>query len=182
MFWRLREFFHGWLGKDSAFLSRLLGQIGIISSGSAVEENEAQALRCRILFICAHNSARSQMAEGLLRQLAADRFEAYSAGAEATRIRPLAVRVMDEVGIDISAYRSKSLDALPRRTFDIVVVVCDDPLVVGPNFPSYLEWLDWSLPDPARVAGLEQDQVAAYRRIRDDLRHRIEVDLLALRN
>jgi arsenate reductase len=87
---------------------------------------EAGKERARVLFLCTHNSARSQMAEGLLRHLAGDRFEAHSAGTEATRVRPLAVRAMDEVGVDISGQESKTLQRYLEEPFDYVVTVCDD--------------------------------------------------------
>ncbi len=82
--------------------------------------------RRRVLFLCTHNSARSQMAEGLLRQLGGERFEVYSAGTEATRVRPLAIRAMAELGIDISRQESKTLDRYLRDQFDVIITVCDE--------------------------------------------------------
>src|SRR5205809_6311040 len=89
----------------------------------------------RVLFLCTHNSARSQMAEGLLRHLAGDRFEAYSAGTEATRVRPLAIKAMAELGIDISRQKSKTLDRYLNEPFDRVITVCDDANESCPLFP-----------------------------------------------
>src|SRR3712207_9199886 len=87
--------------------------------------------KARILFLCTHNSARSQMAEGLLRHLAGDRFEAHSAGTEATHVRPLAIRAMDEVGVDISGQESKTLDRYLEEPFDYAITVCDDANEIG---------------------------------------------------
>src|SRR6266567_7998271 len=92
-------------------------------------------MKQRILFICTHNSARSQMAEGLLRQLAGDRFEVFSAGTEATHVRPLAIKAMAELGIDISQQQSKTLDRYLNEPFDDVITVCDTAAEVCPVFP-----------------------------------------------
>jgi len=92
--------------------------------------------RARVLFLCSHNSARSQMAEGLLRDAAGDRFEAHSAGTEATAVRPLAIKAMHELGIDISAQTSKTLDAYVDQRFDHVITVCDDANESCPIFPN----------------------------------------------
>ena len=91
--------------------------------------------KTRVLFLCTHNSARSQMAEGVLRNLAEDRFEVRSAGTEATRVRPLAVRAMDEIGIDISGQESKTLERYLGEPFDYVITVCDEANEACPFFP-----------------------------------------------
>ena len=132
----------------------------------------------RVLFLCTHNSARSQMAEGLLRHLAGDRFEAHSAGTEATRVRPLAGRVMAELGIDISGQQSKTLDRYLAEPFDFVITVCDEANRACPIFPGAGERLHWSIPDPSTATGTEEEQLAVYRRARDQLRERIERELL----
>jgi arsenate reductase len=132
----------------------------------------------RVLFLCTHNSARSQMAEGLLRHLAGDRFEAFSAGTEATHVRPLAIRVMQELGIDISAQASKTFDRYLGQPFDAVITVCDQAAEACPVFPGAKQRLHWSFPDPSRAEGSEDDQLAVYRRIRDDIRVHIERELL----
>ena len=121
----------------------------------------------RVLFLCTHNSARSQMAEGLLRQMAGDRFESFSAGTEATRVRPEAVEVMREIGADISAQESKTLDRFLGDSFELVVTVCDDANEACPTFPGAMERLHWSLPDPAAVAGDEHLRLEAFRSVRD---------------
>lgn len=130
--------------------------------------------RRRVLFVCTHNSARSQMAEGWLRHLAGDRFEAHSAGTEATLVRPLAIRVMAEAGVDISAQRSKRLDEYLGQPFDYVVTVCDQAAEACPLFPGGGQRLHWSLPDPSKATGTPEEQLAAYRQVRDELRRRIE--------
>jgi arsenate reductase len=132
----------------------------------------------RGLFLCTHNSARSQMAEGLLRHLSAGRVEAHSAGTEATAIRPLAVQAMAELGIDISGQASKTLERYLGESFDAVVTVCDDANEACPVFPGARERLHWSLPDPSKATGSEAERLAVYREVRDALRARIERELL----
>lgn len=129
--------------------------------------------RSRVLFVCTHNSARSQMAEAWLRERHGDRFEAYSAGTEATAVRPLAIRVMAEESIDISTQKSKTLDRYVGATWDYVITVCDDANGKCPFFPGRTRRLHWSLPDPSRAQGSEDDQVAVYREVRDAIRARI---------
>ena len=132
----------------------------------------------RVLFLCTHNSARSQMAEGLLRHLSGGRVHAFSAGTEATRVRPLAVRAMAEVGIDIAGQESKTLQRYLGEPFDAVITVCDDANEACPFFPGARERLHWSLPDPSKATGSEVERLAVYRTVRDDLRRRIAVELL----
>jgi arsenate reductase len=132
----------------------------------------------RVLFLCTHNSARSQMAEGLLRNAAGDRFEAHSAGTEATRVRPLAIRAMDELGIDISKQTSKTLDPYVDQKFDYVITVCDDANESCPIFPNAVHRIHWSLPDPSTATGTEEQQLAVYRTVREELRTRIATELL----
>jgi arsenate reductase len=132
----------------------------------------------RVLFLCTHNSARSQMAEGLLRHLGGQRFEVHSAGTEATRIRPLALQVMDELGIDIRAQSSKTLDRYIDQAFDLVITVCDEANEACPVFWGARERWHWSFPDPSRAAGSEEAQLAVYRKVRDDIRARIEAEIV----
>jgi arsenate reductase len=103
-----------------------------------------QQARRKVLFLCTHNSARSQMAEGLLRHLAGDRFEVMSAGTEATSVRPEATRAMAELGVDISGQSSKALERYLGETFDYVVTVCDDANETCPVFPGAKNRLHWS--------------------------------------
>jgi len=134
--------------------------------------------RPRVLFLCTHNSARSQMAEGLLRHLAGDRFEAASAGTEATSVRPEAVAVMAELGADISGQESKTLGRYVDQPFDFVVTVCDDANEACPFFPGAKNRLHWSLPDPSQSAGNEEERLAVFRQVRDEIRRRLEREIL----
>ena len=135
--------------------------------------------RQRVLFLCTHNSARSQMAEGLLRHLAGDRFEAFSAGTEATHVRPLAIRVMAELGIDIAGQESKTLDRYLGEPFEAVITVCDQAAEACPVFPGAKRRLHWSFPDPSRATGSEEAQLAVYRQVRDDIQACIERELIS---
>src|SRR5215217_2746461 len=128
--------------------------------------------KTRVLFLCTHNSARSQMAEGLLRALAGDRFEAFSAGTEATRVRPLAIRAMEEIRVDIASQESKTLDRYLNEPFDYVITVCDDANEACPFFPGARERLHWSFPDPSRAEG--EERLTVFREVRDKIRTRIE--------
>ena len=127
----------------------------------------------RVLFLCTHNSARSQMAEGLLRALAGDRFEAQSAGTEKTAVHPLAIRAMAERGIDISGHASKVYDGLMTARWDYLITVCDEANERCPFVPGAVERLHWSLQDPSRAAGDEDARLAAFRRIRDEIERRL---------
>jgi arsenate reductase len=134
--------------------------------------------RARVLFLCTHNSARSQMAEGLLRHLAGDRFEAHSAGTEATRVRPLAILAMDEIGVDITGQESKILERYLGEPFDYVITVCDDANEACPFFPGAKNRLHWPFEDPARAEGSEEERLAIFRRVRDEIREHIERELV----
>ncbi len=135
--------------------------------------------KLRVLFLCTHNSARSQMAEGLLRQAGGDRFEIHSAGTEATRVRPLAIKAMNELGIDISQQTSKTLDRYVEQRFDYVITVCDDANESCPIFPNATHRVHWSLADPSKASGTDEQQLAVYRLVREELRARITTELLA---
>ena len=134
--------------------------------------------KTKVLFLCTHNSARSQMAEGLVRHLAGNRFEVMSAGTEATHVRPLAVRAMDEVGIDISGQESKTLDRYLGEPFDYVITVCEEANEACPFFPGAAERLHWSLPDPAAAQGTEEQRLEVFQSVRDLLRDYIEGELV----
>ena len=136
------------------------------------------SLTRRVLFLCTHNSARSQMAEGLLRTLGGDGFAVASAGTVATRVRPEAVAVMAELGVDISSHTSKTLDRYLAEPLDEVVTVCDDANDACPVFPGPVHRRHWSIPDPSAVQGDEAVRLAAFRSARDDLKRRIETELL----
>lgn len=123
-----------------------------------------------VLFICTHNSARSQMAEGLLRARHGDRYAVFSAGTEKTHVRPLAIDVMQEVGIDINDHASKTIDTVTDgRTFDVVVTVCDHAREVCPYVPARERNLHHSFDDPSAATGTEAEQRAVFRRVRDEI-------------
>ena len=126
-----------------------------------------------VLFICTHNSARSQMAEGLLNHLFGDRYEAYSAGTEATRVHPLAIQVMRRIGIDISAHESKIVDRFGSQKFDIVVTVCDLARATCPFVPALRKRVHFSLQDPSAATGTEAEILAAFERTRDEIKRLI---------
>ena len=138
--------------------------------------------KTRVLFLCTHNSARSQMAEGLLRHLSRNHFEAMSAGTEATHVRPLAIRAMDEVGVDISAQKSETLGRYLREPFDYVITVCDEANEACPFFPGANERLHWSFPDPSKAQGTEEERLEVFRRVRDDIEDRIRRELIGTDN
>jgi arsenate reductase len=125
----------------------------------------------RVLFLCSHNSARSQMAEGFLRALAGDRFAVQSAGTRATRVHPLAIAAMKEAGIDISRQRSKSVDEVGEG-WDVVVTVCDSHCPIPPRSGMKLSW---RFPDPSLAGGTEEEKLAEFRKIRDGIRARVKV-------
>ena len=133
----------------------------------------ADATRRRVLFLCTHNSARSQMAEGLLRATAGDRFEVASAGTEQTRVNPLAVRAMDELGIDIGNYESKTLDRFLGERWDYVITVCDSANEACPVFPGAAHRLHWGFDDPSRATGTDDERLATFRRVRDEIAARL---------
>lgn len=128
----------------------------------------------RALFVCTGNSARSQMAEGLLRWLGADRFDAHSAGTEPKGVNPLAVRAMAELGIDISHHESKSIERYTDQPWDYVITVCDRAAETCPVFVGGRQRLHWSFPDPASVSGPESARMEAFRSVRDALAERIK--------
>ena len=129
--------------------------------------------------MCTHNSARSQMAEGLLRHLAGDRLEAHSVGTEATRVKPEAVAVMGEIGVGVSDQESKTLERYLREPFDYVITVCDEANEACPVFPGAKNRLHWSFEDLSRVTGSDEERLEAFRAARDGLRECIEEELLA---
>jgi arsenate reductase (thioredoxin) len=146
--------------------------------GKHVLNRRKTIMKRRVLFLCTHNSARSQMAEGLLRSLGADSFEVFSAGTEATFVRPLAIKAMAELGIDISGQQSKTLDRYLNQPFDEVITVCDTAAEACPVFPGATKRRHWSLEDPSQATGTEEVQLATYRRVRDELRSYIEQELM----
>jgi len=126
-----------------------------------------------MLVLCTGNSARSQMGEGLFRAEGGERFEVFSAGTKPGYVRPEAIAVMKELGIDISNHRSKSVDEFSGQAFDYVVTVCDNARDNCPVFPARTERIHWSLEDPAAVEGSETERLSAFRRIRDQIHARV---------
>jgi arsenate reductase (thioredoxin) len=124
----------------------------------------------RVLILCTGNSARSQMAEGLLRRSAGDHFEVFSAGTRPGRVRPEAIAVMRELGIDISGHRSKSVDEFAGQSFDYVLTVCDNAKESCPILPGRAIRIHGNFDDPAELHGSEEERLALFRRVRDELR------------
>jgi arsenate reductase len=133
----------------------------------------------RVLILCTGNSARSQMAEGLLQHDGANRFEVASAGVEPTVVRPEAVQVMSEIGIDISDHRSKSVDEFAGQDFDYVITVCDNANEHCPIFPGGTRRIHWSFDDPAAIEGDDDIKLRVFRRVRDEIRHRLRLFVAA---
>jgi len=132
----------------------------------------------RVLFLCSHNSARSQMAEGLLRALGGGSYQVDSAGTEQTSVRSEAITAMAELEIDISQHRSKSLDPFVAERFDLVITVCDDANEACPIFPNAEQRWHWSIDDPSKVTGSDGERLEAFRRARDELKERIETEII----
>ena len=137
---------------------------------------KAENRKTRVLFVCVHNTARSQMAEALLNHLAADRFEAESAGLEPAEMNPLAVEVMREIGIDISMNQAKSVFDLYKqdRLYRYVVPVCDEAAERCPIFPGFATIVRWSFENPASFTGSYEERLAKTRSVRDQIKKKVE--------
>ncbi|MEP7040524.1 MAG: arsenate reductase ArsC [Chloroflexota bacterium] len=125
--------------------------------------------RRRVLFVCIHNSARSQMAEGMLRAWADDRFEVASGGTEATEVLSEAIQVMGELGIDISSHTSKTIEQFMGQPWDFLIPVCEEACDACPYVPGAKAVLRWSFDDPSTAKGTETERLAEFRRVRDEL-------------
>lgn len=134
----------------------------------------------RVLILCTGNTARSQMAEGLLRTLVGDRMVVFSAGTRPSVVNPFAIEVMRERGIDISGHRSKHLDEFRQQPFDFVITVCDSAAETCPVFPGRAQRIHWSFPDPAAVAGSDETRQAAFRQVRDAIEAQLRAWLAGL--
>ena len=137
---------------------------------------ETGAQRMRVLFLCTHNSSRSQMAEGFLRVLGGEHYEVFSAGTQARGVNPLAVRVMAERGIDISesaGHRSKTLQEFRGQPMDLVVTVCDEAAEECPFFPGARRQEHWSFTDPSAATGTEEERLTVFRQVRDAIEARL---------
>ena len=126
--------------------------------------------RKRVIFLCTGNSARSQMAEGLMRYLGGDEFEVCSAGVEPQGVNPLAISVMKEIGIDISDQRSKHLDEYLNKKFDYIITLCDHAAKTCPLFPGEGERIHHGFPDPVSVKGTDKERLEMFRKVRDQLK------------
>jgi len=131
-------------------------------------------MKPHVLFLCTGNSARSQMAEGLLRHLAGDRYEVYSAGTHPVGLNPLALEVMKDLGADLSGHRSKPLSEFTDQRFDYVITVCDRAKDSCPRWPHAGTLLHWSFEDPAAAVGTEEERRTSFRTVRDQIRTHIE--------
>ena len=177
------------IARQRADLDRLEGELldlelTIAAAGRASrKERSVAADPIRVLFVCTHNSARSQIAEALLQRYGGDDFEVYSAGTEVTRVNPYALRVLEEGGIDWSGARSKSITEFLDQQFDYVITVCDLARQTCPVFPGSTNTLHWGLDDPSEVEGTDDEKLAAFRRTETEvaarLRPFIEVALRA---
>ena len=127
-------------------------------------------MKKRVLFVCTHNSARSQMAEGLLRHFHGDGYEAFSAGTHPSRVNPFAVEAMAELGIDLSGHYSKTVESLGDELMDVVVTVCDSAREACPYVPAKDRFFHHRFEDPSAVEGTDEEKLAAFRRIRDEIR------------
>ncbi len=137
-------------------------------------------MKKKLLFLCTGNSCRSQMAEGLLRHWAGDRFEVLSAGTDPQAVHPLAVEIMGEIGVDISGHSSKSVKKFLDREFDYIITVCDRANETCPLFPGRAKRIHWNLKDPAQAEGNETEKLKAFRQVREELTSRIEAFLSSL--
>jgi arsenate reductase len=135
-------------------------------------------MKKRVLFLCTHNSCRSQMAEGLANHFLGDRFQAFSAGTEATQVNPLASRVMLELGIDLSRHRSKTMDEFVGAKFDYVITLCGDANEKCPLFFGGVKREHIGFDDPSRLKGSDNEVLPEYRRVRDEIRQRLTQFLL----
>ncbi|MFC1508123.1 arsenate reductase ArsC [Candidatus Omnitrophota bacterium] len=127
----------------------------------------------KVLFVCTHNACRSQIAEGLLNSLYGERYEAYSAGTAPSRVNPYSIKVMAEIGLDISRHISKSLKVFEGKEFDFIVTVCDSAGKGCPVFPGASKRLHWGLPDPSKVNGSEEEILDVFRKVRDEIKENI---------
>ncbi|MFW9830104.1 MAG: arsenate reductase ArsC, partial [Candidatus Thorarchaeota archaeon] len=159
------------LNVESAFKSLINFVIKRDNSTSVME-------RKKILIICTHNSARSQMAEGLINTLYNDKFEAYSAGTEVSEVRQQAVKVMKEIGIDISHHYSKHMKDFYGTKFDLAITVCDNAKKICPVFPGAKQNLHKAFPDPSAIKGTEEEKLTGFRKVRDQIHQWIKEELI----
>lgn len=130
-------------------------------------------MKKKVLFLCTGNSCRSQMAEGFLRDLAGDRFEVISAGLEPGIVNPKTVKVMKEIGIDISHHTSKDVNQFVGQNFDYIITVCDNANEYCPSFPGKAERIHWSFEDPAKAIGNEEEVLYLFRKVRNQVKSKL---------
>ncbi len=176
------------IARQRADLDRLEGELTdlemtIVAAGRARRMRPMSDRPISVLFVCTHNSARSQLAEALLREYGGADFEVHSAGTEVTRVNPYAIRALAELGIDWSGARSKAITEFLDRRFDYVITVCDRARETCPVFPGSENTLHWGLDDPSEVQGSDAERLAAFRHtqleVSTRLRPFIEVALRA---
>jgi len=131
-------------------------------------------MKKRVFFLCTENSCRSQMAEGIMRHLYGESFEVFSAGTKPTTVNPRAIKVMAEIGIDISGYKSKSVQEFLGKDFDFVITTCDDAKESCPIFSGGSHHIRWNFKDPAEARGFEEEVLSVFRRVRDEIKLRIQ--------
>ncbi len=159
------------LGATARALHPALGRVSVESPSTTKKRSSKRQPRPRVLFLCTGNSARSQVAEALLRHVAGDRVTAYSAGSDPKPIHPLALTVLAEIGIDIAEQRPQNLSMFIETEFAVVVTLCDKVRERCPEFPGDGERIHWSLDDPS--AGTESDGLERFQRMRDELHNRV---------
>jgi arsenate reductase len=145
--------------------------LGDVTEGAIVSAMGDE--RIRVLFLCTHNSARSQIAEALLQRFGGGAFDASSAGTEASEVNPLAIRALAEAGIDWSHAQSKTIDRFVDQRFDYVITVCDRAREACPVFPGSGKTLHWGIDDPSDAAGTDAEKLAAFRQTREELASRL---------
>ena len=128
----------------------------------------------RVLFLCTHNSCRSQMAEGILRQLYGNKFKVFSAGIKPSGVNPYAIKCIAEVGIDISKHKSKSVERFLGKRFDYVITVCDSAKENCAFFSGGVKYIHWNFIDPVNATGSEQEIMAVFREVKGEIRNRIK--------
>lgn len=143
-------------------------------SGELIEVTKSINMKKRVLFLCTSNSCRSQMAEGFLRSLAGDRFEAISVGLEPSVVNPKAIKVMKEIGIDISHHTSKDVNQFIGQNFDYIITVCDNASEHCPYFSGKAERIHWSFEDPAKAIGNEKEVLSLFRKVRDQIKSKLD--------
>lgn len=139
-----------------------------------MQDLHSEATPMRVLFLCTHNSSRSQMAEGLLQARGGAAYAVFSAGTQPRTVHPLAIKAMRELGIDISDHRAKGIEAFRTQPpMDLMVTVCDDAAESCPFFPNARRQEHWGFPDPSAATGTEEERLAAFRQVRDAINERV---------